>query len=383
MTMKVLFITNHYLDQMLGGPNGSKCFLHAVASLYPDTTLIYPEHNDHATSLPFMDECSSLKMIPVVDYRSKLRKLLDVYFGKLHRFGNAVKEHLEHNAYDMVFIDHSVIASSGVLEAVVASGAKIVTIHHNVESKYLSDNMPSVLYRVPYLHFALEAESKAIVASNLNLTVTEADREHFVSAFPAKADSFHVIGAFEYERSRTELECSKEEGCRFVISGSMSAMQTETAMLEFLKLYMPLLNEVCPDAEVLITGRNPSRRIIDAASIYDNIKIVPNPENIMDEVVKGNYYICPMNTGSGLKLRCMDALRLGLPVLAHKVSACGYEEVQRDGLFYSYSSVDDFKEALGKLLQLHDCHRQVVESYYSHFSFDAGRERMKKIMSHI
>ena len=24
--MKVLFITNHYLDQMLGGPNASKCY---------------------------------------------------------------------------------------------------------------------------------------------------------------------------------------------------------------------------------------------------------------------------------------------------------------------------------------------------------------------
>ena len=381
--MKVLFITYHYLDQMLGGPNASKCFLHAVASLYPETTLIFPEHNDHTTSLPFMDECHSVRKIPVLDRRSKLVKLCDVYFGKLHRFGKAVKEHLKHNSYDVVFIDHSVVASSGVLEMVAASGAKIITIHHNVESKYLSDNMPSILYRFPYLHFALEAERKSILASNLNLTITEADREFFMSVFLDKADSFHVIGTFEYERAKTAVECSKEEEHKFVISGSMSAMQTETAMLEFLKYYMPLLNDACPDAEVLVTGRNPSKRLISAASAYGNMKIVPNPENIMDEVVKGNYYICPMNTGSGLKLRCMDALRVGLPVLAHKVSACGYEGVQRDGYLYSYSSVNDFREALEKLLQLHGCHRQVVQSYYSHFSFDAGRERMKEIMSHL
>ena len=381
--MKVLFITYHYLDQMLGGPNGSKCFLHAVASLFPNTTLIYPEHNDHATSLNFMGECHSVKTVPVTDRRSRLKKFLGVYCGKLHRFGNVVKDHLGNNAYDVIFIDHSVIASSGVLEAAVASGSRIVTIHHNVESKYLSDNKPSVLYRFPYIHFALKAERKSIMASDFNLTVTEADRQYFMSAFPGKADSFHVIGDFEYERAKTTVECSKEEGYKFVISGSMNAIQTETAMMEFLECYMPLLNEVCPDAEVLITGRNPSRRLVDATSVYKNIKIVPNPENIMDEVVKGNYYICPINTGSGLKLRCMDALRVGLPVLAHKVSACGYEGLQRDGYFYSYSSVADFKESLRSLLMLHDCHSRVVDSYYSHFSFDAGRERMRTVLSGI
>ena len=40
--IKTLFITRHYLDEMLGGPNCSKAFVRAVASIYPDTTLIYP-----------------------------------------------------------------------------------------------------------------------------------------------------------------------------------------------------------------------------------------------------------------------------------------------------------------------------------------------------
>lgn len=381
--MKVLFITNHYLDQMLGGPNASKCFLHSVSSLYPDTTVIYPEHNEYVTPFDFMSECRDIKYQPVIDIRSKFRKLCDVYLGKLHRFGRFVKEHLRNNHYDIIFIDHSIIASSGILESAIKNGAQIVTIHHNVESQYLADNKPSILYRYPYIHYALKAERKSIIASNLNLTITEADRNHFMSAYPQKADSFCVVGVSEYELHAPTTIKDKVDGYKFIISGAMSALQTETAILVFLKEYMPLLNEVCPSAELIITGRNPSQRIYDAAAPYSNIKIVPNPKDIMDVITKGNYYICPIHTGSGLKLRSMDALRIGLPVLAHQVSTHGYEGIQRDGYLFSYSSKENFKTALKKLIQLHDCRQQVIDSYYSHFSFEAGKERMKVITAKI
>ena len=38
--MKTLFITRHYLDEMLGGPNCSKAFVRAVASVCPDTNIM-------------------------------------------------------------------------------------------------------------------------------------------------------------------------------------------------------------------------------------------------------------------------------------------------------------------------------------------------------
>lgn len=382
--MKILYITNHYLDQMLGGPNASKCFLHSVSCLYPDTTVIYPEHNTHVTTFDFMSECCSVKFLPVRDVRSKFRKLYDMYLGILHRFDRFVKEHLISNNYDVIFIDHSITASSGVLESIIATGSKIVTIHHNVESKYLADNKPSILYRFPYIHFALKAERKSILASHLNLTITEADRQYFMSVYPQKADTFNVIGVSEYKNGLPPVAINNNvEGYKFVISGSMNALQTESSILVFLKEYMPLLNEVCPRAEIVITGRNPSQRIYDTAASYKNIKIIPNPNDITDVIIKGNYYLCPIHTGSGLKLRSMDAMRIGLPVLAHKVSTHGYESIQRDGFFFSYSSKEDFKPALKQLLKLHDCRKKVMESYYLHFSFEAGRERMKTVMAKL
>lgn len=377
--IKTLFITRHYLDEMLGGPNCSKAFVRAVASIYPDTTLIYPEHNDRKSNLYFLKEYDEMKLLPVYDKRPKWQKCLDMYRGRLHRFGPFVKDYLKSHAFDIIFIDHSFTASSGVLEAAMRNGAKIITMHHNVEAQYIKDNQPSWLFRIPNNHFALKAERNAILNSTLNLTLTDDDKATFIARYPEKESSFHTIGVFEYDEAK-ESRISVEEGLKFVISGSMSAAQTETATLHFLEEYMPVLNETCPDAALVITGRNPSHRILDSSARYNNIKVIPNPDDLTAEVIKGNYYICPLHTGGGLKLRCMDALRVGLPILAHRMSTRGYEAIQADGYLFSYSTPGEFAVALQKITAIHGSHARVVESFNSHFSFQAGRRRFEEMI---
>lgn len=376
--MKILFVTRHYLDEMLGGPNCSKAFIRAIAEINPDTTLVYPEHNGYKSKLPFLKECVNLHFEPVYDNRSKWHKCLDMYYGRLHRFGPFVKKYLSSHSFDVIFIDHSFTASSGVLESALKTGAKVITLHHNVESQYIKDNQPSILYRIPNNYFALKAERESILHSYLNLTLTDNDKATFIEKYPDCKQSFHTIGTFEYEDYK-QCNISTCNELLFVISGSMSAQQTESAVLLFLKEYMPVLNSVCTNAKLLITGRNPSQEIVTAASAYKNISIVPNPDNLTAEVIKGNFYICPLHTGGGLKLRCMDALRVGLPILAHKVSTRGYESIIADGYMFPYSTKEEFANGLRRIVKLDHCHEDVAKSFVSHFSFSAGKQRFEQL----
>lgn len=379
--MKVLFITRHYLDEMLGGPNCSKAFVRAVANIFSDTTLIYPEHNDTKSNLSFLkvNENSHLNLIPMYDKRSKLKKLVDIYRGRLHRFSPFVKDYLRSNTFDIIFIDHSFTASSGVIEAARKNGAKIITFHHNVEKQYFKDNHPNILYRLPYLYYALRAERQAIKYSTINFTLTQDDQKTFSTIYPESATSFHTLGVFEYEDADTH-QVSVEEGLKFIISGSMSAMQTETAVLDFLDNYMPILSEMYPQACLTITGRNPSEYIRTKASKFSNVTILANPEDLTSEVVKGNYYICPLATGGGLKLRCLDALRVGLPIIAQKLSTRGYESIVKEGYMLPYSTPKEFSEALKKITALHNVHTNVVKSYKASFSFKQGMKRLQNIL---
>ena len=78
-----LIITRHYLDENNGGSNASKGFIWSFGYICADCTLIYPEHTglDSSKYIP-----NSVKKFPVFDNRSKMRKGIDVYRGRLHRF---------------------------------------------------------------------------------------------------------------------------------------------------------------------------------------------------------------------------------------------------------------------------------------------------------
>ena len=68
------------MDDNNGGSNASKGFIWSFGYIYSDCTLIYPEHDgvDSSRFIPV-----SVKEVPVFDHRSKLRKGLDVYRGRL------------------------------------------------------------------------------------------------------------------------------------------------------------------------------------------------------------------------------------------------------------------------------------------------------------
>lgn len=378
--MKALIITRHYLDENLGGPNCSKAFVKAVSSLYQDCTLIFPEHNDHVTDLGFLDS-KSLTVVPCFDRRSKLKKLLDVYMGRLHRFGKFVSTYLRNNKFDVIFIDHSFTASSGVLRAVADSGSKIVTLHHNVEYRYLRDSKQSIIFRFPYNYFALKAERQAIRLSNLNITLTQQDCDYFKKRFLDKADSFAVLGMFEYAANSKEINASKPSGnYAFVISGALSARQTETAIIDFVNQYLPVLWQECPDGKIIFTGRNPSEKLASLLKSRKNITLISNPVDILAVIGKAHYYICPLFTGSGLKLRIMDGFRNGLPALAHTVSCCGYEALVEKGYMFGYSDKESFRKALRKILTLKVQREEVRSCFYKYFSYEAGKERLRKIL---
>lgn len=95
-------------------------------------------------------------------------------------------------------------------------------------------------------------------------------------------------------------------------------------------------------------------------------------------LARGRYYICPTELGGGLKLRIMDGLKAGLPVLTHAVSARGYEVFEGFCLF-SYRDEDSFRHALDQLLSRPVDPISVQARYREVFSFDAGVERMRTI----
>lgn len=374
---RVLIITRHYLDENNGGSNCSKANIRALSELFHGCSLIYPEHNDRLSNnfIP-----ANVKAIPCYDHRSKIKKGIDVYRGILYRGPKFVARHLEQNKYDLVVIDHS-LAANGILMNVKKQGCKIVTIHHNNESQYIRDNMPGFLYRWPFIHYSEKAERDALLMSDVNITLTEKDAKAFCEWYPDRNIHCYNMGTFQYQDLPSTIQDDGVRNCKtFAITGSMNVQQSQRPVIEFVERYFPILLRVIPDARLIIAGRDPSDSIRQICFNKKQITLIPNPEDINQVIRLADIYICPTNTGSGVKLRVMDGLKFGLPILGHSVSLNGYETIKNDGFFFDYNDEKSFEKALSVIVNLNYKKQQVYNSFLSYFSFESGKKRLYEIL---
>ena len=377
MTKRLLIITRHILSQNNGGSNATKGFIHCIAKLYEDCSLICPAFSYEAKQyIP-----AHVKVYPYVDQRSRIQKGFDVYRGRICADTPFVKKHLCDHQYDIVVIDHS-IAGASLVKLIKNTGAKLITIHHNVERDYNHDNRKgySMLFRYPYIYYANKAEKDCLLYSDVNLTLTGKDTSTFREWYKNKDLHIHRWGIFNYQPFKNLQFRSRERSLTFVITGSLHFMQSIRPILDFINRYWPLLMNEHPNAKLSIAGRNPAQSLTETCKKQDGITIIPNPKNMEEVIDKADYYISPIDMGSGMKLRIMDGLKQGLPILCHEVSAYGYEEIANHNCLFTYCDEESFKHALQKMLSTEINPNTVYQNFRKIFSLETGTNCLQNIL---
>ena len=164
----------------------------------------------------------------------------------------------------------------------------------------------------------------------------------------------------------------------------MNTIQTIAGIMDFKNRYFPIFKKYFPDWNIIISGRDPDKSILNFAS-ENNINVIANPMNMEDIVSQAQIFLCPTNVGGGVKLRVMDGLRMGKPVLVHKVSARGYEHFTNESFFRIYDNEESFLKGLKDLVESSQKYNPSIiqEKYLEEFSFNAGRERFRILLEQL
>lgn len=371
---KVLFVTHHYLAGSGGGVFASRAYINAFCELSRSLTLLYPEKNgEKAEGVNPEVEC-----IPVPYAKPKIFKFLDLVLGRMHRYFGVFEKYLSSADYDTVVFDTSLVTWKNI-DIVHKYGAKAITIHHNYQYEYSRDNNRG-LVKLLTLFWIKKYEKSAVLKSDLNLTLTSDDKsllkEHYD---PIGKSKIEVLGVFEFERRDLPVVNNDAQSGRYVITGTLSALQTYKSLKSWIKDYYPILKNSVGFKSLTIAGKDPSEKLLKLCS-QNGIFVVPNPAS-MDEVLNNaDVYICQVSLGGGLKLRIMDGLRYGLPIIAHSVSARGYDSIINKCLF-SYSDYGSFADCLESVRIIEFDAEEIRKMYSAYFSFESGLERIKHIMT--
>jgi glycosyltransferase involved in cell wall biosynthesis len=119
----------------------------------------------------------------------------------------------------------------------------------------------------------------------------------------------------------------------YLLLGLLSLPHNHDAVLTFLRTAMPELLRRQPDAQVQVVGRGATPEIEEAAAPYgENVVVrgyVPDLDGLMARCCA---LLVPLRFGSGIKIKVLEALAHGVPVLATPVGAEGIEAGEHRGI---------------------------------------------------
>ena len=377
---KVVFITRHDPTKTGGGAFATRAYLEAINKLYPKQVVLFVA-NSYEDGILSYESSKIIKVLP----RTKVNAILGILTGKLTRFDQVINNWLKsnNNNIDTVVFDGSIIGGSFV-NLFKNHQCKLVTIHHNYEVEYHKENKSIETLKGRFLFWIKKLEARAYQHSNLNLFLTKPDLCLFEAKYGANTSIKKVLGCFEFSnnnsKNNTVLESKLTTTIKLVISGSLVAYQTQDGVNWFLDTIYHKLKEKNPNIELIITGRSPSKDLIQKCNNL-NVNVIPSPKDIRKIIATANIYVCPTRLGGGLKLRIMDALALGLPCLIQEKSFRGYENIGQSD--YINSFVDDkdffaeFLTILEKIKTAKNVSHQIQALYQKEFSFINGTKRFE------
>jgi glycosyltransferase involved in cell wall biosynthesis len=371
--MKSLVVAYSEMNGNGGGIFATLAYVNAMAVLAEETVFMFPSRD----GAPDPRIHPAVRQIPVPDRASRIGKAARLLFkGIPHRFETKFPELISQERFDLVTF-HNSKASRGLIDRAHARGAKVITVHNNYERDYTVDNEKP--YYLPLsLPAILKSERESVRKSDLNLVLCEKDRELLRRHYdPQHRTRMEILGVFEY--ARREFPVREEVAAPvFVMTGNLSTRQAEESLIPWMKTCHPVLLESVPDAKLILAGKRPGPKL-KALAAERNIEVIDTPADMEAVLARGRYYICPTCKGGGVKLRVMDGLRAGLPVLTHEISARGYEPFLGITLF-PYHDPASFRDSLGRMLALHPDVKEALQIYSDRFSFEAGTARLGELL---
>lgn len=168
----------------------------------------------------------------------------------------------------------------------------------------------------------------------------------------------------------------------FAFVGLLSIPHNHDGVVWFLEEVLPRLLELRPDARLHLIGRGAGGTLEQAAHRWPNHVILHGFVNDLDAALSGMAaLITPLRFGSGIKIKTLDALARGLPVVTTGVGAEGIVAQSRPGIRIA----DDPAEFAAELAALADPdhHRRESVGATSTFTELFAPEPVKRVYDRV
>lgn len=143
----------------------------------------------------------------------------------------------------------------------------------------------------------------------------------------------------------------KEQTSILVFGASFDVLMNQDAVRWFFASILPSIKQQVPDVQFWIVGRNPPSEIRNLAE-KQGITITGTVPDVRDYYRQAAVFVVPLRIGGGTKLKTLEAMAMGLPIVSTSIGAQGLD-VESGRHLYIADSPEDFTAHTVELLKSH------------------------------
>lgn len=126
-----------------------------------------------------------------------------------------------------------------------------------------------------------------------------------------------------------------------VFFGAMGRPENWKSAIWFIENVMPRIKDL--DLSLYVVGNNPPEKLRNLSS--SRVVVTGYVENVEPFFEKALCMVCPLLLGAGIKVKVLEGLSAGLPVLANEIAIEGIKATDRED-YIKCSSPEEYEEAI-------------------------------------
>jgi len=239
---------------------------------------------------------------------------------------DALQRLLAEESFDLIQVES--IHLMNYLPALRAASNQppIVCDWHNVESDLMRQyaererSLARRTYARRTARLMSEAETRALKEFDAHIAVSEVDAKR-LQAVNSDAKIFVIENGVDAAHYANEQSATRN---RIVFVASMDYHANIEGATNFARDVWPMIHKQQPHLQFTIVGRNPSPQVTELSSIA-GIEVTGSVADVRPYYREALAAVVPLNVGGGSRLKILEAMAAGVPVVSTKLGAEGLD----------------------------------------------------------
>ncbi len=381
--MRILFLTEAIpYPAITGAPLRNFNLLRRLARAHEVWLAAFVKTPEQSAGVAYMqefcEEVATVSMPPDGALRrplAGLRYLLngkppDFRFSHSAALAGKIRHLISRRDFDVVHIDHTHMGIYLQVLPKVLQGRAVWMLHDVDFSRFarlapLEAKLTRKLRLQLHSYMLRRWQPRHAESFKCCITVSEADRRLLLSANPRLQVEVAPNG-IDTRLFQPLPENSASPALVFV--GNMDYLPCANAVVYFCEDVLPRIRQVVPEAEMWIVGTNPRPEVKQLAG--NGVHVTGRVEDVRPYYQRSTVCVVPLRAGGGTRLKILEAMALGRPVVSTSIGCEGLEVREGEHLCiadapepFAEKTISLLTDAMLRRRLTHNA-RQLVVSHY-------------------